>query len=386
MRLDLRTPPSPLAIIDRARPRPTPKTAVGMGAALSAWLAGACSLPPPAPQTAVEIEVELPATSPPPPTTPTTPALEDKPSEAPPAEHVTVRKAPVPTLSEFTILAYVDLVRTGVFENEGPLSGYTQGERTYYAQAEQDPLGVLTTTLWFLRCHKIADLSWKSRQSAAVVLTCFHKTATSQTTLRKLRSLTVERVVRRFLLPEEEERIQNIDELVQNHPMLEAHLAWNCDLLHFWQTSPMAGAEERLWTLLRAEELKQDAVVAIRGIVFFFIVNALLDGKFNKYFDKYSPSEFGGGVVGLSIVCGRRAWHDLDHSDDVRGVHREVAIRLLKVSRRTPAMRVAAYRDCTASRSTGRCVTTQTLDAVAASFEASDGAPRAPTPAAPAPP
>lgn len=359
-----------------------------MGAALSAWLAAACSPPPLAPQVAVEIEVELPATSPPspPPSTPTPPSLDDKPSKAPPAEHVTVRKAPVPTLAEFTILAYVDLVRTGVFENAGPLAGYTQGERAYYAHAEQDPLGVLTTTLWFLRCHKIADLSWKSRQCAAVVLTCFHKTATSQTSLRKLRSLTVERVVRRFLLPEEEERIRNIDELVQNHPMLEAHLAWNCDLMHFWQTSPMAGAEERLWTLLRAEELKEDAVIAIRGIVFFFIVNALLDGNFNKYFDRYSPAEFGGGVVGLSILCGRRAWHDLDHSDDVRGVHREVAIRLLKASRRTPAMRVAAYRDCTASRSTGRCVTAQTLDAVASTLEAAAAAPRAPAPAAPASP
>ena len=81
---------------------------------------------------------------------------------------------------------------------------------------------------------------------AAVVLTCFHKMATSQTSV--LRSLTVERVVRRFLLPKRRSAFRTSTSSFEA-PMLEAHLAWNCDLLHFWQTSPVAGAEERLWTL-----------------------------------------------------------------------------------------------------------------------------------------
>ncbi len=362
-----------------------------MGAAFSAWLAATCTPVPSAPpQVAIEIEVEQgletevesraeppppppqppqpPPTTPTPPTPPSPPGLVSKPPLSPQVKHVVARKAAVPTLSEFTILAFVDLVRSGVLEQSGPLRDYSEDQCKLYAQPEQDPLGSLTATLWFLRCHKIADLSWKSRQCAAVVLTSFHKIATSQTSRRKLRALTVERIVRRFLLSDEEERVQNLDELVQTHPRLEAHLAWHNDLLYFWQTSPMAAVEERLWVLLRDNVLREDAVIAIRGISFFFIVNALLDGNFDKNFDAYSPIEFGGGVVGLSILCGRRAWHDIDHTADVTGVYREVAIKALKASRRTPAMRVASYRDCTSKRSVARCVTTKILDAVAASL------------------
>ena len=91
----------------------------------------------------------------------------------------------LPTLSQYVIDAYIDLVRGGVLENSGALEVYNQGQRMLYAQPEQDPLGVLSTTLFFLRFHEVCDLSWRSRRTAAVALTAFHKLCTSQRALRR---------------------------------------------------------------------------------------------------------------------------------------------------------------------------------------------------------
>ena len=172
-----------------------------------------------------------------------------------------VKAVAIPTLWQYVIDAYIDLVCGGVLDNRAALEGYTHGERVLFGQPEQDPLGVLSTTLFFLRFHGIVDLSWKSRQTAAVALTCFHKLATSQRTLRSLR--TVERVVRRFLLPREEAVVCNLHALVDRHVALELRLVWKCDMLHFAQTSPMAAVEERLWELLM-EQLVERAVIMIR--------------------------------------------------------------------------------------------------------------------------
>ena len=282
----------------------------------------------------------------------------------------------MPTLSRYVIDAYVDLVWGGVLDNTGALYGYTHRERVLFAQPEQDPLGVLSTTLFFLRFHGIVDLSWKSRQTAAVALTCFHKLATSQRTLRSLR--TVERVVRRFLLPREETVVYNLHALVDRHVALELRLVWKCDLLHFAQTSPMAAVDEKLWELLKAERLVERAVIMIRALAFFFLGNALLDGDYKGNFEVYSVYDVGCGIVGLAVVCARRAWHDIDHCSDLTGTHRKIAVTLLAATRRTQALRVAAYADRAHTLSTGKCVTAANLDAVAATLATAALLPPAP--------
>ena len=321
------------------------------------------------------------ATSPPSPPSPPT-LVQDPPSYAslpkpgalpPPAP------PPISTLAQYVIDAYVDLVHAGVLENGGALADYNQGQRTCFGQPEQDPLGVLTATLFFLRFHEVDDLSWKSRQSASVVLTAFHKISTSQRSLRRAKCVTVERVVRRFLLPKEEAFVRNLDELVQNHPSLECHLAWKNDLLHFWQTSPMAGVEERLWQLLNAHHLTEQDVIMLRGVVFFFLANALLDGHYAKNFETYRVYDMGCGTVGLAVVCARRAWHRVDQCDDLVGRHRRIAIKLLEATRRTQALRVGAYCDTTSKHSAASCVAAPLLEAVATSFAAT----RPPTPTPP---
>jgi len=310
------------------------------------------------------------------------PQPQPQPSTTAPQSAVAPKRTSLPTLSQYIIDAYIDLVRGGVLENGAALEVYNQGQRMLFAQPEQDPLGVLTTTLFFLRFHDIVDLSWKSRQSAAVTLTTFHKLCTSQRSLRSL--LTVERVIRRFLLPKEEAVVRNLDALVHNHVDLECRLAWQCDLLHFWQTSPMAGVEERLWELLNAGHLTESAVIMVRGIVFYFLANALLDGHYAKHFEIYSVYDMGCAVVGLAILCARRAWHDIDHCSDLTGRHRRCAITLLGVTRRTQAHRIASYSDSTYKLSTGTCVTPANLRLVAASLASAEPPP--PATAAPAAP
>ena len=320
---------------------------------------------------------ESPPPPPPPPGSPSPPSPPPSNPE-PKACIVQPPASALPTLTQYVIDAYIDLVRGGVLENSGALEVYNQGQRMLYAQPEQDPLGVLSTTLFFLRFHEVCDLSWRSRRTAAVALTAFHKLCTSQRALRSL--LTVERVVRRFLLPREEAVVRNLGRLVDHHVALECHLACHCELLHVWQTSPMAGVEERLWELLNAGHLSERAVIMIRGVVFFFLANALLDGDYANNFEKYTVYDMGCGVVGLAIICARRAWHDMDHCSDLQGNPRHVAITLLSATRRTQAMRVAAYADSTHTPSAASCVAEATLDAVAASLEGA-APPRAAPPA-----
>ena len=337
------------------------------------------SPPPPSPV--------VPSPSPPSPLSPPTlvqhpPSYESLPKPGalppppPPASPVPV--PPISTLAQYVIDAYIDLVHAGVLENGGALQDYDQGERTFFGQPEQDPLGVLTATLFFLRFHGVNDLSWKSRQCASVALTAFHKMSTSQRALRNLKYVTVERVVRRFLLPKEEAFVRNLDELVRNHPMLECSIAWKHDLFHFWETSPMAGVEERLWELLNAKRLAEQDVKMLRGVVFFFLANALLDGHYAKNFETYRVYDMGCATVGLAVVCGRRAWHRIDQSDDLVGRHRRIAIKLLEVTRRTQALRVGAYCDTQATHSAASCVAAPLLAAVATSF--ANARPPTPTP------
>ena len=339
-----------------------------MGQRLSVWLVApparpAAATPQPPPTSPVP-----PAAAPPtPPTRPTPPT---------PPKPCSVKAVAIPTLWQYVIDAYIDLVCGGVLDNRAALEGYTHGERVLFGQPEQDPLGVLSTTLFFLRFHGIVDLSWKSRQTAAVALTCFHKLATSQRTLRSLR--TVERVVRRFLLPREEAVVCNLHALVDRHVALELRLVWKCDMLHFAQTSPMAAVEERLWELLKAEQLVERAVIMIRAIAFFFLANALLDGDYKSNFEIYNVYELGSAVVGLAVVCARRAWHKIDHCSDLIGKHRKIAVKLLAATRRTQALRVAAYSDTTHTLSTGRSETAANLDAVAATLATAALPPPAP--------
>ena len=91
----------------------------------------------------------------------------------------------------------------------------------------------------------------------------------------------------------------------------------------------------------------------IRAIAFFFLANALLDGDYKSNFEIYTVYELGSAVVGLAVLCARRAWHDIDHCADLIGTHRKIAVKLLEVTRRTQALRVAAYSDTTHTLSTG---------------------------------
>lgn len=271
-------------------------------------------------------------------------------------------------LVRYILDAYCDLVRSATLVNCGALHGYSSGQRILFGQPEQDPLGVLSTTLFFLKKHNIDDMSWKSRQSAAVVLMCFHKLATSCKGVPG--RLTVERVVRRFMLPDEEAVAENIEELIENHVQLEAHLVWHSDLLNFYQTSPMAAADERLWDLLDATHITPRATIMLRGIVFYFLGTLLLSEEdVRKELNKFTVYDLGCGVVGLSVVCARRALYDIDHCSDLVGCHREVATMLMGLALRKPhAMEVGAYACKAHTQSLGNVAALSNLHRVAESL------------------
>ena len=274
----------------------------------------------------------------------------------------------------YTVFAYVDLVRSGALQNDGSLFDYSQGQRSLYGQPEQDPLGVLTCTLFFLKCNKIKSLTWKSRQIAAVTLTCFHKIATSKRGKRSC--TTIENVVRRFLLPHEELAVTNLDELVNDHIQLELFLVTKYDLLAFYQSSPIAGAEERLWELLEGKYLNEKAIVLIRGVIFFFIGLAFLSGD-NEVFTDATIYEIGVGATGLAIICARAAMYKILDSTELKGTPRTVAIKLLKISLASDELRTGSYANKSSAYATGNIVSRENLQLVAQSFGAFSIQPRA---------